>query len=137
MVYSTSSIALSDTSYLLDFVELVQRLDRGQRVDVEALDLVADLHQHGIVELEHRQLHVLRPGALGGLLHGLRRGFAAPLLEAAARHDLVVAGYAESRPPARRSTPACRPCGPRGYRTNAPCRRARACAGRRSGCPSP
>ena len=65
MVYSTSSIALSDTSYLLDFVELVQRLDRGQRVDVEALDLVADLHQHGIVELEHRQLHVLRPGALG------------------------------------------------------------------------
>ena len=45
MVYSTSSIALSDTSYLLDFVELVQRLDRGQRVDVEALDLIADLHE--------------------------------------------------------------------------------------------
>ena len=44
--------------YLFDFVEFVKRLDGCQRIDVQPLDLVADLHQHRIVQLEHRQLHV-------------------------------------------------------------------------------
>lgn len=91
LVYPTSSIALSDTGYLFDFIEFVERLDRRQRIDVEAFDLIPDLHQHGIVQLKHRQLHVLGTGTLGGFLHGLRRGLTPPLLKTAARHDLVAA----------------------------------------------
>lgn len=142
LVYPTSSIALSDTGYLFDFIEFVERLDRRQRIDVEAFDLIPDLHQHGIVQLKHRQLHVLGTGTLGGFLHGLRRGLTPPLLKTAARHDLVAAVdqlevAAGFHRPAKRSMPAYRPCGQHGYRTNAPYRRVPTCAERQSGCRSP
>ena len=42
-----------------DAVEFVQGFDRGEAVDVETEDLVANLAEHGIVELEETQLHVV------------------------------------------------------------------------------
>ena len=47
----------SDSRYFFDLVELVQRFERRERVDVESLDFVADLLEYRIVQLEHRQLH--------------------------------------------------------------------------------
>ena len=90
----TGRTGINDASlypgYLLDFVKLVERFDRGQGVDVESLDLVADLHQYGVVELEHRQLHVLRRSVFGGF-HDRRRRFLSAVLDAQTGHDFVVA----------------------------------------------
>ena len=50
----TCSSDTSDASDFLNLAQLVERLERRQRIDVDTLDLVPNLHQHGIVELEHR-----------------------------------------------------------------------------------
>jgi|GEM_PF-1190391 len=44
----------SDASDFLNLAQLVERLERRQRIDIDTLDLIPNLHQHGIVELEHR-----------------------------------------------------------------------------------
>ena len=41
----------------LDFIEFVESLDGCQVVDVQPEYLVANLAEHGVVELEERQLH--------------------------------------------------------------------------------
>ena len=43
--------------YSLDVVELVECVHRREVVDVEMQYLVADLREHGVVELEERHLH--------------------------------------------------------------------------------
>ena len=45
--------------YLLDIIELVERIHRGEVVDVEVQYLVSNLRQHRVVELKERQLHSL------------------------------------------------------------------------------
>ena len=40
----------------LDFIQLVESLNRGQVVDIQILDFVPDLTQNGIVQLEETQL---------------------------------------------------------------------------------
>ena len=50
----TCSSDTSDASDFLNLAQLVERLERRQRIDVDTLDLIPNLHQHGIVELEHR-----------------------------------------------------------------------------------
>lgn len=47
-----------DSSYLysgnlLYLIELVERLERSERIDIKTFDLVAYLHKHRVVELEH------------------------------------------------------------------------------------
>lgn len=54
--------------YLLDFVELVERLDGRKVVDVEPQYLVADLREHRVVELEEAELHTACAGAAFGNL---------------------------------------------------------------------
>lgn len=44
----------SYTGYFLYLAQLVERFERRERINVDTLDLVPNLHQHGIVELEHR-----------------------------------------------------------------------------------
>ena len=65
----------SDTGYFLDFAQLVQCFERRKRVDVESLDLVADLLEDRVVELEHAELD-----AAAAVL-GDRRGLLAAVLQ--------------------------------------------------------
>ena len=45
--------------YLLDFVELVERLQRCEVVDVEMKHLIPHLAQHRVLQIEETQLHAL------------------------------------------------------------------------------
>ena len=70
------SVRLLSGDDLLDVVKFVEGFEGGEVVDVKAEDLVADLTEHGIVELEERELHAFaRGGDLGrGLAYGTYLG---------------------------------------------------------------
>ena len=78
---------------LAEGVEAVEGLDGGEAVDVEVEEFVADLCQHGVVELEERQLHAVGWGVSGGNRGGVGgagcRGVALEVGEDAvgSRHD--------------------------------------------------
>ena len=44
---------------MLDFVELVERLQRCEVVDVEMKHLIPHLAQHRVLQIEETQLHAL------------------------------------------------------------------------------
>ena len=53
-------INLLPPQYPLDVIQLVQRLQRRQVVHIEIQKLVADLAEHGVVQLEEAELHAAR-----------------------------------------------------------------------------
>ena len=50
---------LSSQQNLLDVVELVQCLYRGEVVDIQTQDFITNLTQYRVVQLEETQLHTL------------------------------------------------------------------------------
>jgi hypothetical protein len=50
------SCGLLESANLLDFVQLIEGVERRQRVDIEILNLVTDLGEDGVVKLEDAEL---------------------------------------------------------------------------------